>query len=582
MIHNQLNRKTIIKYGIILLSIIGLMVCTALLFPQVRWKIMDLAWRMVLKRELGSMFESWSSAIFSFAMGGICLILLIDYCTFTASGKTLVRAIKQEMTDSLYEIDFRSFLKPVLLMSGIYLLGLLTIIRSNFLYMDDIAQSVLGYRAWYDWSRYVIMLLSYVIQPEISLTDISPITHFLSVLILALSSVLLVYILCERKITTLRLLASIPLGLSPYILECLSYKISGQYMAFPVLVCIVPFLFVTRRKAFFFSSVIALLIMCMTYQVASGIYLMIAVVLGFQDWNNKRKSLKEILSFWATAFIAFCSALLIFKFFLMRDVSSYVSTEMHPIPRLISGTLGNIKSYALIINSDFGLIWKTGIVLVLLFFIIKSTLATAQKKIFSFFVSILVVGIMFIMSYGIYSLLAEPLFYPRGLYGFGVFLAIFCIIIVSDFKKIAAITVLALNWCLFVFAFSYGNALADQARYAEFRIGILLNDLSVLYPNPDRAETLIQINNSIDFTPSVKNIARHNPIIERLVPKRLGEDYYGTYYIIHHFYFNRFAQENIPEYTSVDFNSMNLPVVLDTFYHTIKSDGKHILIILKQ
>jgi hypothetical protein len=32
--------------------------------------------------------------------------------------------------------------------------------------------------------------------------------------------------------------------------------------------------------------------------------------------------------------------------------------------------------------------------------------------------------------------------------------------------------VIALNWCFAVFAFTYGNALADQKRYIDFRTEI--------------------------------------------------------------------------------------------------------------
>jgi len=341
-------------------------------------------------------------------------------------------------------------------------------------------------------------------------------------------------------------------------------------------------LFITRKKAFLFVSVISLLIMCMTYQAASGIYLVILIVLCFQNWNKREKSYKEILSFFGIAVFAFCFATLVYRFFIMRPhIDSYTSTTMLPPSQIITGMLSNIKNYALIINHDFGLIWKTGIALVLFFFIIQSTSQSAQKKLFSFFVSVSVIVISFIVSYGAYFLLTTPLYAPRALFGFGIFLAVLCVYVVSDYKKIAIVAVLALNWCLFVFAFSYGNALADQARYAEFRISILLHDLSSLYPNQNQNDMTFQLNNSIDYAPAIKNIAKHYPVIERLVPKRLGatgNDWdYGGYFPIH---FN-YTQIRMETDASINYNSLNLPVVLDSYYHTIQSDGNHILITLK-
>ena len=507
-----------------------------------------------------------------------------DYFILTDSGRALVRKGKQEMSDCLSGIDYRSLSKPVLLMLSIYLLGTLTIIRADFLYIDDIGWSVSGYRGWYNWSRYVIQILSYIVQPEIQMTDISPMPQLLAVLILSCSSVLLVYVLCKGKLTPVRLLASIPLGLSPYFLECLSYKFMACYMAFSVLTSIVPFLFIARKKAFFFCSVAALLVMCMTYQAASGIYMLIVVILCFQDWNKGRKTNKEILSFLGTAALAFCFAMLIFKFFLMKsfdeEESGYVSTAIHPMSDIISGTLRNIKDYIISINSDLGVIWKTGIVLVLFFFITQSVYQSTQKKLLSFFVSILIVGLSCIVSYGAYFLLIKPLFAPRALLGFGVFLAVLCIYVVSDYKKPAIVTVLALNWCFFVFAFSYGNALADQKRYAEFRETMLFHDLNTLHLNQSTEDTPIQFAGLIDYAPSVKNIAKHNPVIEKLVPKGLGGIDYDPMWMLH-FNFVKYEMINMPQITSIDFNTLDLPVVLDSYYHTIQSDGNYILVTLK-
>jgi len=250
---------------------------------------------------------------------------------------------------------------------------------------------------------------------------------------------------------------------------------------------------------------------------------------------------------------------------------------------MLPGIFFNIKNYAITINNDLGLIWKICITLICIFFVIKSVSTSSRNKLSSFLLSLLTIGFSCISSYGIYFLLAHPLFYPRALFGFGAFLAVLCIYIVTDYKRTASIPILALSWCFFVFSFSYGNALSDQARYAEFRISILLQDLSVLYPDCDNKT--IQLKNSIDFTPSIKNISKHNPIIERLVPKRFDAEHadteYWSHYYLYHFNFSGLAMSNIPIYSYNDFTDLKMPVVLDSYYHTIQSDGEHILITLK-
>ena len=583
----QSDKKITIRNNIILiLSIIGLIVCFAVLLPQVRQMLLNWAVQILHREPFSS--QMWLRALQGYALGGICLILFFDYCTLTKSGNALVQKVKEEIKDCLSEIDFRSFLKPVLIMSGVYFLGSLTIMRADFLYYDDLKRAIEGFRRWYDWSRYVPEFSSILVHGDTNLTDISPLPQLLAILILSCSSVLLVYVI-GKKITVTRLLASIPLGLTPYFLGCLSYKFDAPYMALSILTSIIPFLFIARKKAFIFFSVAALLIMCMTYQAASGIYPMIVVMLCFLDWNIRKKPLKEILSFLGAAAFAFCFAMLSFRFFLMKpDIPTdyYASTAMHPLSHLIQGTLNNIKNYAITVNHDLGMIWKIGILLVLLFFIIKSSVQSVQKRLPAFFVSISVIGVSFILSYGAYSLLIIPLYLPRALMGFGVFLAVFCIPVVLDYKKIATITVLALNWCFFVFAFSYGNALADQARYAEFRITILLNDLNVLFPNRNGENMPIRLKNSIDYTPLVKNAAKHYPLIESLISRQLGGDtYWDDYYFRGYFnYYHRAENgtvDDVLDNRGSDFNSLNLPVVLDSYYHTIQSDENHILVTLK-
>jgi len=560
---NQQSRKKTTQNYIGILSVLGLIVCLVVLLPQVTQLIVKVV-EQIIQREL-YWHQMWLKVLPLLAMTGICFFLF---------------NVKQEIKDCLSEINFRLFLKPVLILSGVYLLGMLTIMRANFTYLDDCWRSVDGLRLWYKWSRYIVEFISILIHGDTKMTDISPLPQLLAIIVLSISSVLLVYVISNGKITIIRVLASIPLGISPFFLECFSYKYDAPYMALSIFVCIIPFLFIARKKAFLFCSVVSVLSMCMIYQAASGIYPLIVMILCFQDWNSRKKPNKEILSFMGMAALAFCCAMLFFKIFLIipqDDWGHYIVATMLPLPDILSGTVHNIKEYTMTINDDLGAIWKIWIVFILIFFITKSMYMSAQKKLFSFFISILVIGITFILSYGLYSVLVKPLFSPRALLGFGVFISILCIYVVSDYKKIATVMVFALNWCLLVFAFSYGNALADQARYGEFRIGILLHDLSSLYPHRSEEGTQIQLKNSIEYTPSVKNISKRYPVIERLVPKRLGADIYRDdyyYWIYNNFKINL---HNDP----IDFMTLDLPVVLDSYYHTIRSDGNRILVILK-
>jgi hypothetical protein len=567
---NEQNRR-IIRLCIGIVSIFGIICSIAVLFPFVQRLIISFAEEYIIHRKV-NFIDDWMNTLIAWAKGCIALIVIFDFFTVIPPGRLLFGKISGDIKFCLRKINFRYFIKPVLLMTGIYTLGILTIIRANFSYIDDLDRAVEGYHGWNGWSRHLADILSTFIHADTNLTDISPLPQFLAVLLIAFSSVFLVYILCDKKITVLTLLAAVPVGLSPYFLENMSYKFDAPYMGLSIFFSIIPFLFIKSKRAFIFTSVVSLLIMCMTYQASSGIYVMLAIVLAFQDWNSKNKTNKEILGFLGISALSFCFSMLFFRLIFMVPTSGHgVSTSMLSLGKMVSGVLSNFGNYIRQIEDDFGLVWKIGIGLIALLFIIRAGKTTAQKGVAAIPAAIFVLLVALIMSYGVYILLENPLYAPRALYGFGIFIAIIGIYVISSFSKIAVISVLALNWCFFVFAFSYGNALADQKRYTDFRIEMVLQDLNGLFPVWNTKDMSIQVNNDIGFGPITENIAKHYPIIKRLVP--ISRHYHLYHYLTDYFHWGEGqdgkTNEDEPE------------VVLDTYYHTIKSNGEKIIVEFK-
>jgi hypothetical protein len=221
---------------------------------------------------------------------------------------------------------------------------------------------------------------------------------------------------------------------------------------------------------------------------------------------------------------------------------------------------------------------------------------SVHNKLIAAAVSIMALCAVFAVSFGVYLVLEKPLYSPRGIYGFGVFIALVAVSIASKKYRINMTAVIALNWCFIVFAFTYGNALADQKRYSDFRTEILLNDLTQIFPQGTTEDMMIQLQDSAGFAPSVQHISEHYPVITRLVPVLLSgpKDAWGISYLLR--YFN-WGTEKMLNYRSMARNNVNadqesgfidgdfmlfdLPAILDTSYHTIKTDGKHILVTLK-
>lgn len=581
-----MKKHSVFWYIVLVASALGILGLALIITPQVRMLVIDLAERFLIHRKLKNP-DMWMSALPKYMSGCMAYILVFDFFVLTTRGQRLGRQIVSETLRIARELNLRKLLKSVLVMFGIYALGMSALIRANFLYSDDLGRTIAGYKGWHGWSRYISNLLSMFIHADYTLTDISPLPQLIAALFIAISSVLLVFVVGNKKMTMPSLIASISVGLSPYFLHCLSYKFDAPYMALSVLASIIPFLFVGSSIAFIATSVFSLLVMCMTYQASSGIYLLLIIALSFKQWNAKEQSNREIAFFVLRGLGAYVITLIAFRFLVMAPVNSYVSTGMFSPSEMIPGVIANIITYTKTIYADFSLIWKALFVALCVAFIVQQTKTSQQNKRVAAIFSVIVIIMSYILSFGAYLALRTPEFTPRSLYGFGILIAIVSIFLVQHLKKYILIPVIALSWCFFVFAFSYGNALADQKRYIDFRTEILLKDLSDLFPNRNKNEMRIQLEGTAGFAPSIGNISKRYPVIKRLVPISLaGGNMWGIYYLANYFNWGEKEMMNHPVDPNsiivfVDFAEYDLPVIFDSYYHTIKSDGEKILVVLK-
>jgi hypothetical protein len=539
--------------------------------------------------------ERWMNNLVVYIRGCIAIILVFDFFALTERGQRMARNIVNESMAALKDLFQRRYVKSLLLMFGIYVLGISSIIRANFLYIDDMGRAIESYKGWLGFSRYIAQFLSVVIHADTNLNDISPLPQLISALFMSASSVLLVHILCNGehcrgrrdKIELIQLLASSIAGLSPYFLGCFSYKFDAPYMALSVLASIIPFIFVESPVAFLSISVVSLLVMCMTYQASSGIYVLLVIILCFQKWNEKRLPDKAIVLFALRSIGVYIITLLGFRFLFMIQYDSYASTRMFPLRGLFPGVMTNISKYALAINSDFSFGWKILAAICCLCFIVQASKTSGRNKIASAIVSLIVVVMLFILSAGAYLALQVPEFGSHSMYGVGVFMAIIAVLLARHRKKRFFVLVFALDWSFFVFAFSYGNALAEQSRYIDFRTEIVLQNLNALFPGRNKNDMPVQLKGSAGFAPSIANIAKHYPVIKNLVPQRLSDrGIWGSYYLVQYFNWGDKTLMNSPpdkgsEASFVDFTELNLPLVFDSYYHTIHSDGERILVVLK-
>ena len=81
--------------------------------------------------------------------------------------------------------------KAFLLLFILYSLALLSILRENVSYRDDIGRTAYGFSGWLDFSRYTTEYLSKLIHVGSYISDISPIPQIIAIIELSLASIFL-------------------------------------------------------------------------------------------------------------------------------------------------------------------------------------------------------------------------------------------------------------------------------------------------------------------------------------------------------------------------------------------------------
>lgn len=467
--------------------------------------------------------------------------------------------------------------KAVLFLLGVYIVSLLSLLRANYSYIDDMGRAAYGYTGWEErFSRYLSTFSSYVLHAGKYLSDISPLPQIIAVCIMISASIILLYIVTgKKKYTIWELIAIIPMGLSPYFLECFSYKYDAPYMALSVLVSIVPILLIKKKNwIYILGTFICSIAMCTSYQASSGIFPMIVVLLSFLGWNRGKK-IADLGIFIVKSAVGYLLGILFYQFFLMKPAESYVSNSIASPKEIIKHYI----TYFELLFNDLKKIWLMFIGILCMCFIIYMIISSRQKKIVTFFVSVFTVIVMALLSWGLYPALSTPLTAPRAMYGFGVFISLISLSAVSITKKqyLLKFVSLVLSWCFIIFSLTYGNALVEQEKYADFRIETVVQDLNDLEIFQLDSEKKIQVIGTIGWAPIIRNKPQNYRILNRLVPITFQEkSFWGDYKLLHYY-----GVKNITRDTSIDLTVVDLPKVRDTMYHNIYADKNNVLIELK-
>lgn len=479
------------------------------------------------------------------------------------------------------EFKDRKLLKAVLIMSGIYILGITAIIRANAYYIDDMGRACYGYKQFDFFSRYVAYFLCSILHADSYLTDISPLPQLLAAVILGLSAVTVLHVVTGRnQFSVMEYIATIPLGLSPYFLECLSYKFDAPYMAISVLASVAPVLFYRHGNFRYCLSVfLGMLVVCMTYQAASGIFPMFVVLVAFLRWLEDT-DWKEVLRFVLLSVAGYVAGMLCYALFIMKPTNSYVSNTVASAADLIPSTIAHLKEYYYVVVHDFKVEWLAMIALLGVGFLFVSVRDSKHNKVLSFFVSGMAMVAFLALAFGVYPALSNPLYDPRAMYGFGALICFIAMPIVTRKKaKLFKLVCAMLCWCFFVFGFTYGNALHAQKVYTDYRIAAVIDDLDELDMLDEENPKVYQIDGNIGYAPEIRHMPQDYKMLNRLVPITFGDSssYWGGYS-----FSNYYGIKNLIWDYELDLGDLDLPLMKDSIYHSIYGNEEYVRIVIKE
>ncbi len=440
-----------------------------------------------------------------------------------------------------------------------YLMGLFSILRANRLYLDDLGRALYGYADWVEAARPLTELLSFIFYLGPTTVDASPLSQILAAALLALASLILFDAVRARP-SWGALLCTVPVGLSPYQLENLSYRFDAPWMALAVVLALLPWCFYRAGKwRFFFSSFLCIFVSLSLYQPAIGAYLAVAVYRLLVDLSSRKRLLsvgKRALRL-ALPFIggAGMYAVQASFWFSNSQYGEYVAqhSALPKITELPGRVADNIIHYFSLLLNDWrgnGIGLLLGVIIIAFAALllarqasnIRATRASRSPALagrgvirvdlIRIVLLLALLPCLLLTPFGIQFVLANPVWPPRTFQGFGVMAALMLLFIHATVtarfgRRIFLVLQVFFTLQLLIFAQVYGNLLDAQGQWEMSRIGLLASDLNRFIR--ETGSSRVDFIGSVGLSPLVRTPTAKYPLLGRLVAVPLTRDWRWGY-----------------------------------------------------
>ncbi len=421
--------------------------------------------------------------------------------------------------------------------AALVLFGLILwpILHADRLYIDDMGRAAEGYLGWGPDGRPLANVLMEVVNTGTPLTDISPIPQVAALLLLAWLAGLIARRLALPG-SWLPALCTLPLAGSPYYLENLSYKFDVLTMTAALVLAAVAALDPLRGRLQLPRKMLFLLMALCLYQPAANVYVLLVIaqlVIGQLRDTEPAVLLRQLASQIGATLLACALYVLVLRHTVR---GGYATSHSAFDTSLFAENLGHFWHYVLTTLSTMRgsiLLILAGIavpvtLLAALYYAIRQWPRAGVGVRVALVVAVPVLPLALLVApWGPMLVLAQPVFAPRVMLGFGALMTTSALILAVAAPRLrlghrAAIGVLMLPaFVMMVIAAAYGNSLEQQKLYEDNISGNIVDDAASLRMQmPIDGIALV---GQAGRPPIVRHNVRKHPILAELLPVHLTQ-----------------------------------------------------------
>ena len=413
-------------------------------------------------------------------------------------GKLLPKRYTVVMRKKLTKVEIKAFL----LIFGFDLIGVITLLLNHYMISDDMRRAIYGSTWNSDFGRYSSSLLAQLLHQNVKLFDMSPIPQVVAMAIMAVSSMMLVYLFVGR-IKSIResfwpLLIAALFGLCPFMMNAWRYKFDAPCMALGIAVSILPYyLYWGEIKVGTSDNLpgrIAITMACIavmwtSFQAASGIFLIVGLALMVRDSIKGR----EQSVFQAIVFL-FCHLVVSLLFFLLvKDGIYYRNIIIGSVDDIWSNICGICK----MLTSSTSAYWAIMIGVIIICSFVMSLKRGDELYYLALMVGFLSVGVF--IAVGPLLLLKDFPYVGRSLVGVCCLFVVFLLLLWSSIpkrkyrriEKVYYVALILVFYGFLTYGWSFGNALSGQYEYDNNLATMIMGDLTDIVRTEDEARDTI-------------------------------------------------------------------------------------------